>query len=73
VWIENADRNFPDEESYVGWINQPSLVPFVSFLPEDKAILFAKRVIKEAKKIAEQEDGTYFEYFRRLNVHALKK
>lgn len=73
VWIENADRNFPDEESYVGCINQPSLVPFVSFLPEDKAILFAKRVIKEAKKIAEQEDGTYFEYFRRLNVHALKK
>jgi len=73
AWIENADRNFPDEESYVGWINQPSLVPFVSFLPEDKASLFAKRVIKEAKTIAEQEGGTYFEYFRRLNVYAIKK
>jgi trans-aconitate methyltransferase len=73
VWIENADRNFPDEESYVGWIDQPGLVPFISHLPEDRALLFRDHVVREAKKIAVQEDGMYFEYFRRLNVYAIKK
>ncbi|WP_321430541.1 methyltransferase domain-containing protein [uncultured Methanolobus sp.] len=73
VWMENADRNFPDEESYVGWIDQPSIVPFVSFLPGNKALHFREHVVREAKKIAVQEDGTYFEYFRRLNVYAIKK
>ena len=73
VWIENADRNFPDEESFVGWIEQPSLVPFVSFLPEDRSPLFRDVVVDNAKKVARQPDGNYFEYFRRLNVYAVKK
>ncbi|MBP1909345.1 methyltransferase domain-containing protein [Methanolobus bombayensis] len=73
VWIENADCNFPDEESYIGWIDQPCLVPFISHLPGDRALFFRDYVIREAKKIAAQEDGAYFEYFRRLNVYAIKK
>ncbi|WP_342306464.1 methyltransferase domain-containing protein [Methanolobus sp. ZRKC5] len=73
VWIENADRNFPDDESFVGWIEQPSLVPFVSVLSEDRASLFRDFVVDKAKKVAGQPDGTYFEFFRRLNIFAVKK
>jgi trans-aconitate methyltransferase len=73
VWMENADRNFPDEASFVGWIEQPSIVPFVSYLPEENATLFRDVVVDKAKEVADQSDGTYLEYFRRLNVHAVKK
>lgn len=73
VWIENADHNFPDEESFVGWIEQPGLVPFVSVLSEGRSSLFRDVVVDKAKKVAAQPDGTYFEFFRRLNVFAVKK
>lgn len=73
VWMENADRNFPDEDSFVGWIEQPGLVPFMTFLPEEKAALFRDLVVGKTKKTAAQPDGTYFEYFRRLNVYAVKE
>lgn len=73
VWIEKADRNFPDEESFTGWIEQPGLVPFLSFLPDEKAQPFRDLVVGGAKKVAAQPDGTYFEYFRRLNVYAVRK
>ncbi|MFH0939655.1 MAG: methyltransferase domain-containing protein [Planctomycetota bacterium] len=29
VWGENADRYFPDENAMIGWVDQPSLVPFL--------------------------------------------
>lgn len=73
VWMENADRNFPDEGSFVGWIEQPGLVPFLPYLGEERTKLFRDNVVEDAKKLAAQPDGTYFEYFRRLNVYAVKK
>jgi trans-aconitate methyltransferase len=38
VWEENADRYFPDENSLIAWIDQPSIVPFLSQIvdPGDK-------------------------------------
>ncbi|WP_340820574.1 methyltransferase domain-containing protein [Methanolobus sp. WCC4] len=73
VWMEDADRNFPDEASFVGWIEQPGLVPFMPYLEEERTKLFRDTVVEDTKKRAAQPDGTYFEYFRRMNVYAVKK
>jgi len=73
VWMEDADRYFPDEQSFAGWIEQPSLVPFMNALPEDNSALFRDMVIEKAKEAALQSDGTYFETFRRINVSAVKE
>jgi trans-aconitate methyltransferase len=72
VWMENADRYFPDEQSFVGWIEQPSLVPFLRVLSEEKSSLFRNMVIEKTKKAAFQPDNAYFEAFRRINVSAIK-
>ncbi len=32
IWGENADRNFPDTDAMVKWIDQPSIVPFLKFV-----------------------------------------
>lgn len=72
VWMENADRYFPDEQSFVGWIEQPSLVPFIRVLSEEKSALFRNVVVEKTKKAAFQPDNIYFEAFRRINVSAIK-
>ncbi len=33
VWGENADRFFTEADAMIGWIDQPSLVPFLATLP----------------------------------------
>ncbi|WP_406658081.1 methyltransferase domain-containing protein [Methanolobus sp. ZRKC2] len=73
VWMEDADRNFQDDQSFVGWIEQPSLVPFMNALPEESYALFRDTVIEKTKAAALQADGTYFEAFRRINVFAVKE
>lgn len=72
VWMENADRYFPDDQSFVGWIEQPSLVPFLEVLPEGKCALFRDMIVEKTKNAALQSDNTYFEAFRRINVSAIK-
>lgn len=72
VWMEDADRYFPDERSFVGWIEQPSLVPFMTALPEESSGLFRDMVVEKTKDAALQADGTYFEAFRRINVLAVR-
>ena len=36
VWGENADRFFPDKDAMIGWIDQPSLVPFLKHIETQK-------------------------------------
>ena len=68
IWEENADRFFPDKEALIGWIEQPSIVPFLEYLPDDKRKPFTNEVIEKMLKITIQKDGKHFETFRRINV-----
>jgi len=70
VWGEIADRYFPDVESMIGWLEQPSLVPFLEHIPEGDADRFRDFVVDRMIQETLQEDGTCFETFRRINVSA---
>jgi trans-aconitate methyltransferase len=70
VWAENADRYFPDADSMIKWINQPSLVPFLEVIPADKKQVFRDYVVGKMITATRQEDGRCFETFRRINVWA---
>jgi trans-aconitate methyltransferase len=72
VWGENKDRYFRDEQSMIGWIEQPGIVPFLAVLPDDLKRLFLDTVVERMIERTKQRDGTYFEIFRRLNVYAEK-
>ncbi len=72
VWEENADRNFSTKEDMVKWIDQPSIVPFLKFLPEEKKAGFRNEVVRKMIDITTQPDETCFETFRRINVFARK-
>ncbi len=73
IWEENKDRFFPDKEAVIRWVNQPNIVPFLEYIPEDKKELFRVIVIKQMTKEALQENGKYFEKFRRINIFAKKQ
>jgi trans-aconitate methyltransferase len=70
VWGENADRTFPGAEALIGWIDQPSLVPFVKQLDGSAKRCFRDAVVERMLKRTAQGDGTHFETFRRINVRA---
>ncbi|MAF13179.1 methyltransferase type 11 [Candidatus Poribacteria bacterium] len=72
VWGENADRDFPSVEDMVRWIDQPSLVPFLSHLPTAARQPFRDVVVERMIVCAGRDDGTCFETFRRVNVLATK-
>ncbi len=72
LWDENADRNFPSAKELIGWIDQPCLVPFLAILPEHLKKLFRNRTVEKMILRTRQNDGTYFETFRRINVFARK-
>jgi trans-aconitate methyltransferase len=72
VWDGNADRYFPDREAMIRWIDQPSLVPFHSFLPEILRRPFREYVIETMVERTLQPDGSCFETFRRINLSAEK-
>ena len=74
LWKENRDRYFPDKESMIGWLEQPSLVPFLDQIPDkNKKEEFKVYVIDNTIDKAIQEDGSCFETFRRINVFAQKE
>ena len=73
VWGENADRNFPDAEAMVKWIDQPSLVPILKCVEEKDKKEFRDFVVTQMIKETRQPDGTCFETFRRVNLYAKKK
>jgi trans-aconitate methyltransferase len=72
VWGENADRYFPDASAMAGWIEQPSLVPFLAVVEEKDRAGFKEAVVKRMIEATAQKDGTCFETFRRINVYAVK-
>jgi trans-aconitate methyltransferase len=74
VWGEIADRHFPHLDALVGWIDQPSLVPFREHLEPDRgqADRFREEVIVRMIEATKQADGRYFETFRRINVVSRK-
>jgi len=72
VWGEVADRHFPSVEAMVGWIDQPSLVPFRQHLDAATGDRFRGEVIARMTGRAREADGRCFETFRRINVLARK-
>jgi len=72
VWEENADRFFPDAEAIIRWIDQPSLVPFLERIAPCDKVEFRERFIGRMLAVTRQDDGTYLETFRRINVSARK-
>jgi len=73
VWEENADRYFPDSKAIADWVEQPSLIPFLSCIDDEKVKLdFKTTVINKVVEKTIQNDGTCFETFRRINVILVK-
>ena len=72
VWGENADRNFPDSAAMTGWIDQPSIVPFLECVDENDKQEFRDTVVEQMIKETTQPDGTCFETFRRVNLYGKK-
>jgi trans-aconitate 2-methyltransferase len=72
VWGENADRFFPDAETMVKWIDQPSLVPFLACVAEKDKGAFREFVVRKMIELTQGDDSRCFETFRRINVYARK-
>jgi len=72
AWIENADRHFGDAAAITGWIDQPSIVPFLARVAEADKGAFRNAIVERMLAETRQSDGTYFETFRRMNVFARK-
>ncbi len=72
VWDENADHWFPDAESMIRWIDQPSLVPFLACVAELDKPAFREFVIARMVERTQAADGRCFETFRRVQVRARK-
>jgi trans-aconitate methyltransferase len=72
VWGENADRFFADTDAMIRWIDQPSIVPFLTCVPDQQKSDFRDFVVKRMIEKTKQDDGRCFETFRRVNVYAKK-
>ena len=72
VWGENADRYFPNEEAMIGWVDQPSLVPFLAHVAVQDKDAFRDYVVTRMIEETKQDNGTCFETFRRINVSATR-
>lgn len=72
VWGENADHWFPNAESMIQWINQPSLVPLLAHIAEGDKAAFREFVIARMVERTQAADGRCFETFRRIHLRARK-
>lgn len=72
VWCTGADKIFESSEAMIRWIDQPSLVPFLGAIAEPDRRRFRDTVVERMIAETQQDDGTYFETFRRINVWARK-
>lgn len=73
VWGENCDRSFPSVEAMAGWIDQPSIVPFIDAI-QDPTVKssFRDELVSRMIDKTKQANGTCFECFRRINIRARK-
>jgi trans-aconitate 2-methyltransferase len=72
IWCEDADKYFGSAEELTGWIDQPSIVPFLGPVADKDRQRFRDAVVEQMIEQTRQKDGTYFETFRRINVFAKK-
>lgn len=56
----------------IKWIDQPSIVPFIKYIPDELKETFRQEIIEEMLKRTQQPNGAYFETFRRIRVYAQK-
>ena len=68
VWSENGDKQFATAETMTKWIDQPCLVPFLGHIAEKDRQRFRDAVVGRMIDETMQDDCTYFETFRRINV-----
>lgn len=66
----NKDRFLSNVDEMIKWIDQPSIVPFISIIPEEMKMEFRDDVIKSMSAKTLQPDGTCFETFRRIQIKA---
>ena len=72
VGLENADRYFFDIAEMTKWLDQPSLVPFLIHIPDEKKESFRNAVVEMMINKTQQADGRCFETFRRIDLKAIK-
>lgn len=68
----NRDRFFSNADEMIKWIDQPSIVPFISMIPEEMKMEFRDDVVQAMLTKTLQPDGTCFETFRRIRIKASK-
>lgn len=68
----NRDNYFPNSSEMIKWIDQPCIVPFIKYIPDELKETFRQEIIKEMLKRTQQPNGAYFETFRRIRVYAQK-
>ena len=73
VWGEIADRYFPDKETMIKWIDQPSIVPFLERIPAGEKESFRDYTVEKMIEETLQADERCFETFRRINLSARKR
>jgi trans-aconitate methyltransferase len=71
IRFENADRYFSNCDEMIKWMDQPSLVPFIKHIPDEKKESFRKKVIDIMTEKTSHPDGRCFETFRRINIKAV--
>ncbi len=69
---ENRDRFFSSETEMLQWLDQPSLVPFLAALPEERKRPFRDAVADAMIRHCRQPDGRCFEQFRRIFLNGVK-
>jgi trans-aconitate methyltransferase len=72
VWGEKGDKHFVNAEAMTKWIDQPSLVPFLGYIAGKDRQRFRDVVVGRMIEETLQDDGKYFETFRRINLLARK-
>lgn len=67
----NKDRYFANAEEMIKWIDQPSIIPFITYLPNEMQMPFRNEVVNKMLEKCLRSDGTCFETFRRVRVYAV--